>query len=239
MRSQRVGLDWAHHSLHTCIHRHIAMSVVFPFFGLCRVACGILVPQPGIEPMYPALDEWGLNHWTTREVPTCFSFLFSLGINFLSFGYFSDLISFSDYHVFLKGKILDCMLGGKESCIKRTHSLSFWSWKIIENFRARETLREASVQFSLVAQSCPTLWPHESQHARPPCPSPTPRVYLNSCALSRWCHPAILTSVIPFSCPQSFPASGSFQMSQFFASGGQSIGVSASASVLPMNTQDT
>ena len=147
-------LTWL--SPHTYIHRH-SYVVVFPFFGLCCVACGILVPQPGIEPMYPALDEWGLNHWTTREVPTCFSFLFSLGINFLSFGYFWDLISFSDYHVFLKGKILDRMLGGKESRIKRTHSLSFWSWKIIENFRARETLREASVQFSSVAQSCPTL----------------------------------------------------------------------------------
>ena len=81
--------------------------------------------------------------------------------------------------------------------------------------------------------------PHESQHARPPCPSPTPRVYSNSCPLSRWCHPAISSSVIPFSsCPQSLPASGSFPVSQLFASGGQSIGVSASASVLLMNTQD-
>ena len=84
-----------------------------------------------------------------------------------------------------------------------------------------------------------SLWPHGRQHARPPCPSPTPRVYLNSCPLSRWCHPTISSSVIPFSsCPQSFPASGSFQMSQFFTSGGQSIGVSASTSVLPMNIQD-
>ena len=74
---------------------------------------------------------------------------------------------------------------------------------------------------------------------RPPCPSPTPRVYSNSCPLSRWCHPTVSSSVVPFSfCLQSFPASGSFQMSQFFASGGQSIGVSASASVLPMNIQD-
>ena len=81
--------------------------------------------------------------------------------------------------------------------------------------------------------------PHESKHARPPCPSPTPRVYSNPCPLSQWCHPTISSSVIPFSsCPQSFPASGSFPMSQLFASGGQSIGVSASASVLPMNTQD-
>ena len=80
-----------------------------------------------------------------------------------------------------------------------------------------------------------SLQPHELQHARPPCPSPTPGLHPNPCPLSRWCHP---TSVIPFSCPQSFPASGSFQMSQLFTSGGQSIGLSASTSVLPMNTQD-
>ena len=96
-----------------------------------------------------------------------------------------------------------------------------------------------SVQFSSVAQSCPTLRPHESQHARPPCPSPTPGVYSISYPLSRWCHPTISSSVVPFSsCPQSFPASGSFPMSQLFTWGGQSTGVSASASVLPMNTQD-
>ena len=84
-----------------------------------------------------------------------------------------------------------------------------------------------------------SLRPHESQHARPPCPSPTLRVYSNSCSLSRWCHPAISSSVVPFSsCPQSLQESGSFPMSQLFASGGQSTGVSASTSVLPMNTQD-
>ena len=83
------------------------------------------------------------------------------------------------------------------------------------------------------------LWPHESQHARPPCPSPTPRVYSNSCPLSRWCQIAISSSVAPFSsCPQSLPTPGSFPMSQLFTWGGQSTGVSASASVLPMNTQD-
>ena len=84
-----------------------------------------------------------------------------------------------------------------------------------------------------------SLRPHGWQHARLPCPSPTPRAYSNSCPLSRWCHPTISSSVVPFSSRlQSFPASGSFQMSQFFASGGQSIGGSASTSVLPMNTQD-
>ena len=95
----------------------------------------------------------------------------------------------------------------------------------------------SSVQFShsVVSNS---LWPHESQHTRPPCPSPAPGVYSNSCLSSRWCHPAISCSVIPFSCSQSLPASGSFPMSQLFSWGGQSIGVSASASVLPMNTQD-
>ena len=95
-----------------------------------------------------------------------------------------------------------------------------------------------SVQFSHSVMPV-SLWPHESQHARPPCPSPTPGVYSNSCPSSRWCHPAISSSVIPFSaCPQSLPASGSFPMSQLFSWGGQSIGVSASASVLPVSTQD-
>ena len=92
--------------------------------------------------------------------------------------------------------------------------------------------------YSSVTQSCASLQPHEPQHARPPCPSPTPGVYPYSCPLNRLCHPTISSSAIPCSsCPQSFQASGSFQMSQRFASGGQSIGVSASTSVLPMNTQ--
>ena len=92
---------------------------------------------------------------------------------------------------------------------------------------------------SEVAQLCLTLWPHEPQHSRPPCPSSTPGVHPNPCPLSRWCHPTISSSVVPFSsCPQSFPASRSFQMNHLFTSGGQSIGVSASTSVLPMNTQD-
>ena len=82
-----------------------------------------------------------------------------------------------------------------------------------------------------------SLWPHESQHTRLPCPS-TPGVYSNPYSSSRWCHPAISSSVIPFSCPKSLPASESFPMSQLFTSGGQSTGVSASALVLPMNTQD-
>ena len=97
----------------------------------------------------------------------------------------------------------------------------------------------SSVQFSSVAQLCLPLRLHGVQHARPSCPSPTPGVYSNSCPLSRWCHPTISSSVIPFSShPQSFPASGYFRMSQFFTSGDQPIGVSASASILPMNIQD-
>ena len=96
----------------------------------------------------------------------------------------------------------------------------------------------SSAQFShsVVPDS---LRPHELQHARPPCPSPAPRVHSNSRPLSRWCHPAISSSVVPFSsCPQSLSASEFFPMSQLFAWGGQSIGVSALASVLPKNTQD-
>ena len=95
-----------------------------------------------------------------------------------------------------------------------------------------------TIQFSLITQSCPTLC-NPMDHARLPCPSSTPGVYPNSCPSSRWCHPAISSSVICFSsCLQSFPASGSSQMSQLFASGGQSIGVSASTSVLPLNIHD-
>ena len=96
----------------------------------------------------------------------------------------------------------------------------------------------SSVHFSHSVVS-DSLQPHGLQHARLPCPSPTPRAYSNSCPFHQWCHPTISSSVIPFSSHlQSFPASGSFQMSWFFTSGGQSIGVSASTSVLPMNTQD-
>ena len=103
---------------------------------------------------------------------------------------------------------------------------------------AQLNLKISSVQFSHSVMS-DSLRPHESQHARSSCPSQTPGVYSNSCPSSWWCHPAISSSVVPFSsCLQSLPASGSFPMSQLFTWGGQSIGVSASASVLTMNTQD-
>ena len=100
------------------------------------------------------------------------------------------------------------------------------------NFERTQTF--SLYQFASVAQSCLTLWPQRLQHARPPCSSPTPRVYSNSCPLSQWCHPTISSSVICFSHLQSFPASGSFQMSQFFALGDQSIGV-FSFSISPSN----
>ena len=104
-------------------------------------------------------------------------------------------------------------------------------------------ISSASIQFISLQFSCSvvsdSLWPYEWQHARPPCPSPTPRVHTDSRPSSQWCHPAISSSVVPFSsCPQSFPASESFPMSQLFAWGGQSTGVSALASFLPKNTQD-
>ena len=116
-----------------------------------------------------------------------------------------------------------------ESICRRLFKMLRCSWNVF------------SIQFSSVAQSCPTLYDpmNQSQHARPPCPTPTPRVHPNPCPLSRRCPPTISSSVIPFSSfLQSFPASGSFQMSQLFTSGGQSIGASASTSVLPVNTPD-
>ena len=111
-------------------------------------------------------------------------------------------------------------------------------WSSIESYITPLWCILSSVQFSHSVVS-DSLRSHEPQHARPPCPSPTPGVHPDLCPSSRWCHPTISSSVIPFSsCPQSFSASGSFQMSQLFAWGGQSTGASASTSALPMNTQD-
>ena len=124
-------------------------------------------------------------------------------------------------------------------CLERAayRYLKFSLWAAISSPVYWE-LWPPSVQFSCSVVS-DSLWPHGLQHARPPCWSPTPGACANSCPLSRWCHPKVSSSVVPFSSGlQSFPASGSFPMSQFFASGGQSIGASASASVLPMNIQD-
>ena len=115
-------------------------------------------------------------------------------------------------------------------------SLVIYLWSFFLTYIISILLSSVHFSHSIVSDS---LQPHEPQHARPPCPSQTPGVHPNPCPLSQWCHPTISSSVIPYSsCPQSFPESGSFQMSQFFASGCQSIGVSASTSVLAMNIQD-
>ena len=128
-----------------------------------------------------------------------------------------------------------CISSLEKKCIVRFSAHFF---NLVGFFLILCCMKCVSVQFSHSVVS-DSLRPHEPQHARPLCPSPTPRVYPNSCPLSLWCHPTISSSVVPFSSyPQSFPASVSFQMSQLFTSHGQSIGVSASTSVLPMNTQD-
>ena len=137
---------------------------------------------------------------------------------------------------------VQCMKQGTQSCC--TVQLRGMGWGVRwEVFQNRDTgtpvlIHVSSVQLSRSVVS-DSLQPHESQHTRPPCPLSTPGVYPNSCPSSRWCHPTISSSVVPFSsCLQSIPASGSFPMSQLFTRGGQSIGVSASASVLK-NTQDS
>ena len=115
-------------------------------------------------------------------------------------------------------------------------SPKIYKWPKVHEKMLNITNNPVQLSRSVVSDS---LQPHESQHARPPCPSQTPGVYSNSCPSSRWCHPVISSSVIPFSSwPQSLPAPGSFPMSQLFAWGDQSTGVSALASVLPMNTHD-
>ena len=131
-----------------------------------------------------------------------------------------------------------CML-----CVHRVRENGKNEWKTMRNIPANRTylnvvMKKHSVQFSCRVIS-DSLWPHESQYTRPPCPSPTPGVHSDSRPSSQWCHPAILSSVVPFSfCPLSLPASEYFPMSQLFTWGGQSTGVSASASFLPKNTQD-
>ena len=127
----------------------------------------------------------------------------------------------------------------RPSCVSQCHIVikdHIWNWFQFFDSSCSETWSVSQFSRSVVSDS---LRPHELQHARPPCLSPIRGVHPNSCPSSRWCHPAISSSVVPFSsCPQSLPASESFPMSQLFAWGDQSIGVSALASVLPMNTQD-
>ena len=137
-----------------------------------------------------------------------------------------------DFLEFLCSWLMSFINSGKFLAI---YTFTYLIWEILSN----RSHTPSSVQYSSVAQLCPTLRPHGWQHARLPCPSPTPGVYSNSCPLSRWCNPTISSSIVPFSSRlQSFPGSGSFPMSQSFTSGDQSIGVSASASALPMNIQD-
>ena len=128
---------------------------------------------------------------------------------------------------------------------KNAHCTYFCDFNIVTNAQIsyKKSANMSSVEFSSVHFShsvvSDSLWPHESQHTRPPCPSPTPGGHSDSRPSSQWCHPTISSFVVPFSsCLQSFPASGSSPVSQFFPSGGQSIGVSSSVSVLPMNIQD-
>ena len=124
------------------------------------------------------------------------------------------------------------LLSGLTTASGHIRYLDFSTWE----FSSVEFSRSVQFNCSVVSK---LLWPPEPQHARPPCPSPTPRVYSNSCPSSRWCHPTISSSAVPFSsCLQTFTASRSFQMSQFFTSDGQSTGASTSAPVLSMNIQD-
>ena len=152
----------------------------------------------------------------------CLYSLYQTTLHLIIFILFSLQIGYTFLFMFLQ---LNSKLTGGNIYIFYLHS-------------AHACLLSCSVQFSRSVMS-DSLWPHGPQHARPSCPSLTTRDYSNSCPLSQWSHPIISSSVMPFSsCLQSFPAPGSFQMSQFFASGGQSIGVSASASVLQMNIED-
>ena len=145
--------------------------------------------------------------------------------------HFKFLLWLSFYHVtFLL--LNNILLYGYTTVYLFTYQWTSWLLPCFGNYQF------SSVQFSCSVMSN-SLRPHESQHARPPCPSPTPGVHWDSRPSSPWCHPAISSSVVPLSsCLQSFPASESFKMSQFFASGGQTFGVSASTSVLPVNAQD-
>ena len=152
---------------------------------------------------------------------------------------FSAQILISKYHSLTKGTRTPWRRGWFWDWVpKNTHIYKMSLEHLVLSERSEKVLQFSSVQFSRSVMS-DSLLLHGLQHARPPCPSPSTGVYSNSCPLSRWCHPTISSSVMPFSSHlQSFPASESFPVSQLLASGGQSIGVSASTSVLPMNTQD-
>ena len=169
------------------------------------------------------IGRWRLKHWTTREVP---KFIFNWRIITLQccIGFYCTAmwISWTSFSIYFNLILFQISTVYIIKSYTHTHT---------------HTHTHISVQFSCSVMS-DSLRPHESQHARPPCPSPTPGVHSNSCPSSWWCHPAISSSVVHFSsCPQSLPASGSFPMSQLFTWGGRSTGVSALASSLPKNTQ--
>ena len=187
-------------------------------------------PSPG-DLSDPEIEPWSsvvqvvsctaggfFTNWTTREAPPVRKAFTKKARNNMCWYGFGEKGTFD--HCCLESKLVQPL------------------WRLVRSFLKILKIELPSVQFSCSGMS-DSLQLHELQHARPPCPSPTPRAYPSSCPLSRWYHPTISSSVIHVSsCSQSFPASGSFQMSQLFTSGGQSIGVSASTSVLPMNTQD-
>ena len=208
------------------------------------MACGILVPRPGIEPTPPALEVQGLICWTTREVPEA-----TVSENVYSSCKVINLISnYNSWEnaLFCKSKCplplyvflifsstefinIGCLMEKKtiwrKSCIYLQYVTCWFDTHIY------------SVQFSRSVVS-DSLWPHESQHTRPPCPSPTPGIHSDSRPWSQWCHPAVSSSIVPFSsCPQSLPTSESFPMSQLFKWGDQSTGVSALALFLPKKSQ--
>ena len=163
-----------------------------------------------------------------------FSFIISAWYSFLNCLYWTSITFYA-----LQAFCFSYKRNNISKYVQVRHLWTILKWLQFKEHILLQLLPISSVQFSSVAQSCMTLQPHGLQHTILPCPSPTPGAYSNSCPLSRWCHLTVSSSVVPFfSHLQSFPISGSFQMSQFFTSGGQSIGVSASTSVLPMNIQD-
>ena len=209
-------------------------------------------PNPGIKPRSPTLqaDSLPAEHQGSSRILEWVACPFSTGSSQPRNRTWSPALQVDSFQLSYQGSIADI---NKWQYLKkeltewverrRKHTLVFYLllkmrvayFLFSEKYSHQYHYRSAQFSRSVVSNS---LWPHEPQHARPPCPSSTPRVHQNPCPWSGWCHPTISSSVMPFSsCPQSFPASGSFPMSQFFPSGGQSP-VSASTSVLAMNTQN-
>ena len=210
---------------------------------LLRVGGGWCLPNPEDWThisCVSCIGRQGLDYWATREVKslTIGDFLFHLlkKLRYSCWQICGSFCCITEWICYMFTYI-SSLLG-----LPLTPSLVPPLWVITEHWAEplvqNSSFLLSSVQFNRLVVS-DSLRPHGPQHPRPPCPSPTPGVYSNSCPLSQWCHPTISSSVVPFSsCPQSFPASGSFLMSQLFTSGGQRIGVSASTSVFPMNIQD-